>query len=229
MIEVRDLSVRRRRHWALVDVSFAVGPGRILGVLGLNGSGKSTLLKVLAGVTRRTRGQVSIAGEDVGLASRARAAFVPEVDPLYGEMSVAELLGFLSGFYPTWSADKASQLLGQVGVRADAPIESLSDGHKARLKLIAAFAWRPKVVLLDEPFKGIDQPSRGKIRELISSEFRSEEQTILVATHLLDEIEPLLDEVVVLHRGRLLLSGEADALRAEHSQSLAEIVERVTQ
>lgn len=223
MIDVVDLWKRYPGVWALRGVSLTVARGGVLGVLGENGSGKSTLFRILAGVTRPTRGHARIGQIPAGFATKRRVSYLPEIDPFYSWMKVDEQLNFLSAFHATWDARKAEQLLEFMNLPKDRKVGALSRGQRARLKVVSAFSWSPEVVLMDEPLGGIDPPSRRRILESLFNEFRREDQTILISTHLVSEVEPYLEDVVFLHRGEIPASGSSSQLQRDHGKSLSEI------
>ncbi len=227
MVEIRDLWKKYPGTWALRGVSLEVERGRVLGVLGENGSGKSTMFRILAGVTRPTRGSVSIQGMPVGVETKKIVSYLPEVDPFYAWMGVTELLNFLSTFYPGWDMDKARYLLEFMNLPEDRKVGALSRGQRGRLKVVFAFSWPSSLVLMDEPLGGIDPPSRRRILDALFSEFRFGEQTIILSTHLVSEVEEFIEDVVYLQDGEIPISGNADQLREEHDKSLSEIFDMV--
>ena len=194
MIEVNDLWKRYGGRWVLQNITMTVNKGSVTAVLGKNGAGKSTLFRIMAGVTRASRGSVAIGGLPLGKRAKERIAYLPDIDFFYGGMRIGELCVFLSRFYSHWQADKASSLLRLMELAPEAKIKTLSKGEKARLKLVTAFARDFDLMLLDEPFMGIDQSSRRKIRDVLFDELRFPEQTVLISTHLIGEIEHLVDE-----------------------------------
>ena len=212
---------------ALHGISMRVDEGRVLGVLGENGSGKSTLFKVLAGVTRAGEGTVLIDGMEIGRETRRVVSYLPEVSPFYEWMRVGEQLDFVAAFYPDWQPEKATELLQLMRLETDRKVGALSDGQRARLKVVAAFARPSAVVLMDEPLGRIDPPSRKRIIEALLREYRMGEQTILISTHLVEDVEELIEDVVFLRQGEIALSGNSDELRSERSQSLSDMFEEV--
>ena len=227
MIAVDDLWKTYPGTTALRGISLRVNEGTILGVLGENGSGKSTLFKVLAGVARASEGSVLINGMAVGAQTRRVVSYLPEVNPFYDWMRVGEQLDFIAAFYPGWEADKARDLLQLMRLDADRKIGAMSDGQRARLKVVAAFSRPSAVVLMDEPLGRIDPPSRRRILAALLREYRVGEQTILISTHLVNEIEELAEEVVFLRDGEIALAGNSDELRSQHDGSLCDIFEEV--
>jgi len=227
MVEITDLWKRYPGTWALRGVSLQVPQGRVVGILGENGSGKSTLFRILAGVTRPTKGAVRLLDQPIGVETRRITAYLPEVDPYYAWMTVDEQLRFLEAYYPDWDREKAADLARLMGLSGDSKLGTLSKGMRARVKVVAAFAWPSALVLLDEPLGGIDPPSRRRIIEALFNEYRSGEQTILVSTHLVNEIEEFVEDAVYVRDGEIVLDGNADALREEHGASLSGIFDTV--
>ena len=179
-VEIRDLWKRYPGTWALRDISLRAETGRVLGILGENGCGKSTLFRILAGVTRPSKGTVLLDGQPVGVETRRRVAFLPEVNPFYKWMGVVEQLEFLSAFYPGWDMDKSRELLKFMNLPEDQKIGTLSRGQQGRLKVVAAFSWSSDLVLMDDPFAGIDPPSRRRILQGLFNEFRFDAQTMFL-------------------------------------------------
>jgi len=189
MIELQGVHKKYLLKKALTDIDLRVKRGTIVGLLGPNGSGKSTLLKMLAGLIYPTAGTIRVNGREPDVHNKRQIAYLPEIDYLYGWMTVDETLRFLSGFYGDWQTDKAAEMLGTMELDGNQKVRNLSKGLRARLKLIAAFARQAPLVLLDEPFSGIDPSSRSKIIRSIVSEFQAGEQTIVLSTHSLNEAE----------------------------------------
>lgn len=227
VITVNDVSKKYPGVWALTGVSFNVRKGTVLGILGENGAGKSTLFRIMASVTRPTKGSVSINGHSVGLETRKIVAFLPEVNPFYEWMKVMEQMEFLAAFYDGWNMDKTRELLKFLTVKDNVKIGTLSRGQQAKLKIVFAFSWPSQVVIMDEPLGGIDPPARKKIINTLFSEFRFGEQTILMSTHLVNEVEEFVEDVIYLKEGRIVIAGEADRLRAEKGTSLLGIFEEI--
>jgi ABC-2 type transport system ATP-binding protein len=226
-VEVKDVKKKYPGTWALRGVTFGAEKGKVLGVLGENGAGKSTLFRIIASVTRPTSGAVTVDGIPVGLATRAVTAFLPEVNPFYEWMQVMEQLEFLSAFYYGWDMGKSRELLKFLDLPEDGRIGTLSRGQQARLKTVFAFSWPNRLALMDEPFGSIDPPARKRILRTLFGEFRSGEQTIIISTHIVNEVEEFIEDVIYLKKGEIVLSGLADRLREEKYKSLEGIFEEV--
>ena len=227
VVQVNDIWKKYPGMWALQGVSFGVGQGKVLGVLGENGAGKSTLFRIIASITRPSKGSVSVMDLPVGLETRKLVAFLPELNPFYEWMKVMEQLEFLAAFYNGWDMDKSRELLKFLDLPDNVKIGTLSRGQQAKLKIVFAFSWPAKVVLMDEPLGGIDPPARKKIINTFFHEFRFGEQTIIMSTHIVSEVEEFVQDVMYLKKGKIVLSGEADRLREEKGTSLVGIFEEI--
>lgn len=229
LVKIQALRKRYFFAQALNGVDLQVKRGVILGLLGPNGSGKSSLLKIMAGLVRPSSGTVSINGAIPSRFTKAHVAYLPEVDYLYGWMTVREIIDFVAAFYRDWQPERADAMLRLMGLELHQKVGHLSKGKRALLKLLLAFSRRADLVLLDEPLSGIDPPTRAKILAAIVSEYRVGEQTIILSTHEVSEAESVFEEVVYLREGRVALQGAAEALREEHGCSINDLWEKVYQ
>ncbi|WP_438445032.1 ABC transporter ATP-binding protein [Gorillibacterium sp. sgz5001074] len=227
MIKLEGIHKRYLLKHAVNGIDLEIRRGRIVGLLGPNGSGKSTLLKMMAGLIHPSSGTIQVNGREPDVHNKHQVAYLPEIDHLYGWMTVKETLRFISGFYRDWQADKAAEMVGTMELDVNQKVRNLSKGMRARLKLIAALARQVPLVLLDEPFSGIDPSSRAKIIRSILREFQSDQQTIVLSTHSVSESEPMFDDVIFLQQGRVRIYDSTENLRAEHGCSLESLWERV--
>lgn len=205
-VSLEEVSKGFFRKKVLDNVRFSVDSGVIMGVLGPNGSGKTTLLNIIAGLYKPGQGRVLVEGLPPSRKTRQRIAYVPEYDYLYSWMKVEEHLHFLAAFYPDWNDQVATELLEFMGLDSREVVGNLSRGLQARLKLISCMARSAPLILLDEPFSGIDPVSRRLILEAILQRFQGVGQTIILSTHEIHEIEPLLDQVMFSCQMRLINS-----------------------
>lgn len=224
---VKDLRKKYPKVEALKGLDLILGKGQICGLLGPNGSGKSTLLKAIVGLIKPDAGTIEIFGNPPSRHTKAQIAFVPEVDNLYRWMTVGQTIDFISGFYDDWEEKRENELLEFMRLERDKKISSLSKGMKARLKLILALARRAPLILLDEPFSGIDPSSKDRIVEGIIRQFKSDDQTMIISTHALGETEQLFDSVVFLDEGTINLQGNAEDLRLRYGKSINELFKEV--
>lgn len=227
LLRVGNVSKRFFLTKALDNVSFDIEKGVIVGLLGPNGSGKSTLLKSIIGLYRPTSGMIMVNGRIPDRKTKTEAAYLPEIDHLYPWMTVQQTIDFVSSFYEDWDDAKAQKLLDLVDIRKPMLVGKLSRGQRARLKLVLVLSRNASLILLDEPLSGIDPPSRIKIINAIVSEFRSEEQTIILSTHEVAEAESIFDTVVFLDKGRVRLIGDAEDIRVKYGTSIQGLLEEV--
>ncbi len=212
---------------AIADLSITIREGVFMGLLGPNGSGKSTMLKLIAGLYRPDAGSVLIDGEAPSHKTKAKVAYLPEIDHLYNWMTVKGTLDYISSFYRDWDQSRADELVRFMGLDVDAKVGKLSKGMRARLKIVAAMSRNAEIVLLDEPLSGIDPPSRSKVLGAILSEYRIGSQTIIMSTHDVVETETLFEEVLFLKNGQVALLGDAETLREERGKSIRDLFEEV--
>ncbi|HLS91564.1 MAG TPA: ABC transporter ATP-binding protein [Limnochordia bacterium] len=227
MVVFDGVTKRFGRLRAVDNLSFTLREGTILGLLGPNGAGKSTLLKLIAGLYRPDGGRVTIDGEVPSPKTKAKIAYLPEIDYLYGWMTVRQTLAYVSAFYADWDHGRSQELVRFMGLDPGARVNRLSKGMRARLKIVLAMSRSAPVVLLDEPLSGIDPTSRSRLLRAIVSEFRADRQTIVMSTHDVVESEALFDEVLFLKDGRIALAGEAERLREERGKSIQELFQEV--
>lgn len=212
---------------ALRGVTVTIPKGEILGLLGPNGSGKSTFLKLIAGLLRPDQGRVLVEGRAPDRRTKARVAYLPEVDHLYPWMTVEQTLRFVSAFFPDWDPERAERLLEFMELPRLARVGNMSKGMRGRLRLVVTLARSASVILLDEPLSGIDPPSRNRIVKAILSEFVSGEQTLILSTHEILESEPLFEHLLFLGEGKVVLEGHAEALRNQYGKSIQDLMEEI--
>jgi len=214
VISVDTLSRKYRGQLALNNVSFTVESDSITGLLGRNGAGKTTLLRIAAGQEFATSGSVSIDGADptTNEAVLKKMVFVRE-DQMYPEIRVGQALLVASWFYPNWNAELAASLISEFNLPIKRRVKKLSRGMRSALGIIIGLAARADVTLFDEPYAGLDPVARQIFYDRLLAEYAEYPRTILLSTHLIDEVAGLLDRVVVLDKGRLVLDAETDDLR----------------
>ncbi|WP_051663538.1 ATP-binding cassette domain-containing protein [Alicyclobacillus macrosporangiidus] len=198
----------------LSGVSLTVQPGEIAGVLGPNGAGKSTLFRIISGIVPPDAGWVRLFGRPAGVGTLSDTALLPDRSKLPGWLTVREWLGFAARLYPDWDSDRAVELVDSLEVPLEASISALSRGQDARLQMLTCLARRARVVLLDEPFAGVDLVSRERIATSVVRELASGERAFLIATHDVRELEQLFDRIVFLDQGRVISEESVEALRA---------------
>ena len=218
-IEISGLSRRFGTKQALSSVALSLPRGSVYGLVGANGAGKTTLIKHLLGLLKAQQGSVRVLGLDpvvdpVGVLSRV--GYLSEENDLPGWMTVDELLCYTRAFYPAWDDAYAEELRQRFALDPAARIASLSKGQKARAGLIAALAYRPELLILDEPSSGLDPIVRRDILGAVMRTIADEGRTVLFSSHLLDEVEEVADHVTMMSRGRVVLNGPLDEIKASH-------------
>lgn len=219
VVDVTNLSRLYGEKTALDGVSFRAGAGQVYGLVGSNGAGKTTLLKHLLGLLRATSGSVRVFGRDpvvdpVGVLSRV--GYLSEDRELPEWMRVEELMRYTQAFHPTWDASYARELLETFALDPAKKIKDLSKGMRAQAGLIAAVAYRPELLILDEPSSGLDPIVRRDILEAIIRTVTDEGRTVIFSSHLLDEVERVSDHVAMLHKGTLKLCAALEEIKARH-------------
>jgi ABC-2 type transport system ATP-binding protein len=221
VIEVTDLTRRFGSKQAVNHVSLSVARGRVFGLVGANGAGKTTLIKHLLGLLQAESGSVRVFGLDPvadPVAVLGRVGFLSENRDLPAWMRVDELLRYTRAFYPKWDAAFAEELRRQFQLDPDARIRTLSRGETAKAGLLIALAYRPELLLLDEPSSGLDPVVRRDILEAIIRTVADEGRTVFFSSHLLEEVERVSDDVAMMAEGRLVLSGPLDDIKSSHHQ-----------
>ena len=204
---------------ALDDVSFTLKPGKIYGLLGPNGSGKSTAIKMINDLLQPTSGHVLVNGTVPGVESKSIISYLPDCNYLQDWMKVEDAFKLFEDFYENLDRNRAEEMLKSLNIASDARLKTLSKGTLEKVQLILIMARRAKLYILDEPIAGVDPAAREYILQTILSNY-GEESSILISTHLITDIEKVLDEVLFLQNGRIVLSGAVDDIRAEHGKSI---------
>ena len=227
MLHIHELSKRYGGVVALDGVSFDVPPGRIIGFLGPNGAGKTTTMRAIFGLVRPDRGEVLWNGKPVGLQERARFGYMPEERGLYPKMRIGEELAYLaelSGLRGTQAKEAAAEWLARLGLadRADARLEELSHGNQQRVQLAAAMVHDPELVVLDEPFSGLDPIGVESLSEMLV-QAAATGVGVVFSSHQLDLVENVCQDVVIIDHGRVVLTGVVEALKAASARRSLEV------
>jgi ABC-2 type transport system ATP-binding protein len=218
-MECRDLSKRYGRQPALDSINLSLGAGRITGLLGPNGSGKTTLIKLANGLLQSSGGDVLITGKKSGVKTKAVVSYLPDRFILDGWMRITELLSFFADFYADFRRDAAEAMLTGLHIDPGKRFRTLSKGTREKVQLILVMARRARLYLLDEPIGGVDPAARDYIISTIIGNY-SEDAAVLISTHLIQDVERILDDIVFLKEGRIILRGAADDIRAEKGMSI---------
>jgi ABC-2 type transport system ATP-binding protein len=219
VVEVREVTRRFRAKIALDRVSLTVPCGKVFGLVGANGAGKTTLIRHVLGLLKAQAGQVRVFGRDPVAdppGVLARIGYLSEENDLPGWMKVSELIRYSRAFYSHWNDDYAEELRQMFELPPQARVGSLSKGQRARMGLLIALAYRPELLVLDEPSSGLDPLVRRDILGAIIRTIADEGRTVVFSSHLLDEVERVSDHVALLHQGRVVFSAELDDLKETH-------------
>jgi ABC-2 type transport system ATP-binding protein len=219
LIDVSDLTRRFGARAALDSVSLALPRGAVYGLVGANGAGKTTLIKHLLGLLRAERGTVRVFGLDPvadPVAVLSRIGYLSEENDLPGWMRVDELIRYSRAFYPAWDDGYAEELRQAFALDPAAKVKTLSKGQKARAGLLVALAYRPELLVLDEPSSGLDPIVRRDILGAVMRTIADEGRTVLFSSHLLDEVERVADHVTMISEGRIVLSAPLAEIRESH-------------
>jgi len=219
LLECTKLTKHYGRKAALQNVGLSIEPGRIVGLLGPNGSGKTTLIKICTGLLTPTFGEALINGMKPGPETKAIVSYLPEITFLNDWMKVSQMIAFFRDFYADFDNDKAFHMLRSLGIDEREPLKSLSKGTKEKVQLILVMARDAKLYLLDEPIGGVDPAARDYILDTIIRNYNTD-ASVVISTHLISDIEQVLDDVIFLRNGEIVLSSPVDDLRSNQGMSV---------
>ena len=219
ILECKDLTKYYDRTLGLDPLSLQLEPGRIVGLLGPNGSGKTTLLKIANGLLTPSSGQLLIDGKAPGPDTRRLVSYLPERTYLSDWMTVVQLLDFFCDFYPDFDREAAEHMLTALEISPTQRIKQMSKGTREKVQLILVMSRRARLYLLDEPIGGVDPATRDYILSTIISNYNPD-AAVVISTHLIADVEKVLDEVVFIDRGHLVLQSSVDQIREEKGMSV---------
>lgn len=211
----------------LKNLNISLPKGKIIGFLGPNGCGKSTFMKLVSGLLVPDSGEIYVCGEQRSERSNAYVSYLPERSYFSNGMRVEELISYFADFYKDFDAALARTMMSDLNIDTGAKLKTLSKGTKEKVQLILVMARRAKLYLLDEPIAGVDPAARDYILKTIIGSY-DPEASVVITTHLIHDIEPILEEFVFMGPGgQILMSGDADEVRAEHGKSLDDLFKEV--
>lgn len=210
----------------LKNVELMLGRGKIIGLLGPNGSGKTTLIKLITGLLTPQSGEMFVAGYRVGPLSKRVVSYLPELTYLNMNQKVKHLFDYFQDFYPDFRRERAEDMLARLGISPEERLKTMSKGTKEKVQLILVMSREAEFYVLDEPIGGVDPAARDYILETILTN-RSPESSVLLSTHLIHDIEPVLDEVVMIKEGRIELVSTVEDIRAQYGCSVDEMFREV--
>lgn len=212
--------------YALSGISLNLERGKIIGLLGPNGSGKTTLIKLLSGILTPTSGSLQIDGKDIGIETKKIVSYLPERTYLNDWMTVEQIIHFFQDFYSDFRADKAYDMLARLNINPKDRLKTLSKGTKEKVQLILVMSRQAQLYLLDEPIGGVDPAARDYILNTIITNY-NENSTIIISTHLIYDIERVLDEVVFISQGQIQMAASVDDIREKQGKSVDEMFREV--
>lgn len=226
LLQINQLSKKFSNFYAVNNVDIVLEKGKVYGLLGPNGSGKSTLMKMVAGLVHPTNGTIKVLDDMVGTKSKKNVAYMSTDEFLYSYMNIKTVGNFYKDFYEDFNYETFEKLVEYMELKKTMKVSSLSTGMKAKLKVAATMARKAKLFMLDEPLNGIDIIARDKIMNTIK-EGTSGDNSILISSHLVDEMEKILDYVYFIKNGNIVLHGNAEELRSERQKSIVDLYKEV--
>lgn len=219
LLQLHHVTKSYKNHVALQDITLNLPAGKIIGLLGPNGSGKTTLMKLIAGLLKANSGDIVIDGFRPSVNTKKIVSYLPDATYLDDEMTIQDAVMLFQSFYEDFSHNKAVKLISELELNLHDKFKSLSKGNKEKVQLILVMSRQAKLYILDEPIGGVDPVARDYILKTIINNY-SPEASVLISTHLIADIEPILDEVIFLKDGEIILEGNSDDLREEYAQSI---------
>lgn len=226
LVKCENLSKSYGKKQALNHISLEIESGQIVGLLGPNGSGKTTLIKLLNGLLRRDEGEILVGGHQIGVESKKIVSYLPERTYFSKRVRVREAIDLFEDFYKDFRRERAEEMLADLGIDLDMKFRSMSKGTKEKLQLVLVMSREAKLYLLDEPIGGVDPAARDYIMKTILSNYQ-EDAGIIISTHLISDIEKILDDIVFIKDGNVILHQKADDLRMERGKSIDQIFREV--
>lgn len=226
LLEFINVTKKFSNKTALDNVSFAIQPGRIIGLLGPNGSGKSTSIKMINGLLQPDSGQVLIKGNTPSIESKKIISYLPERTYLNDWMTVSQILSFFEDFYEDFDSNRAKEMLTSLGIDENTKLKTLSKGTKEKVQLILVMSRKAELYVLDEPIGGVDPAARDYILSTIIQNY-SESSSILISTHLIQDVEKILDDVILINNGQIYMTGSVDDIRSENGISIDNLFREV--
>mgnify|MGYP003571276754 CR=1 FL=1 len=225
ILEVKNLCKSFDNKMIIDNINFDIEGGRIVGLLGKNGSGKTTILKMINDLLTIDSGEILVDGQKVGEKTKEIISFLPERTYLEQDYTVAQIFTFFEEVYKNFDRQKAEKLLKDLDLDINSSLSKMSKGMKEKVQLILVMSRKAKLYILDEPLGGVDPATRDYIMKTILTNF-GDEASMLITTHLVSDIEKILDEVIFIDKGKVVLTGNADEIRNREQSSINEIFRR---
>ncbi len=226
IISCNNLSKFYGKAQALINLNLEIKSGRIIGLLGPNGSGKTTFIKLACGLLKPTSGEITVGGQSIGTETKKIISYLPDRDYLPDYMRVKELLNFFRDFYEDFNYAKAVDMMSRLNVDMNMKFKHMSKGTREKVQLALVMSREAQVYLLDEPIAGVDPAAREYILNTIISNY-NENAAVIISTHLIADIEPVLDEAIMLQNGTLRLHKTVEQIRTESGMTVDQLFREV--
>ena len=222
LLEINHLYKSYDSKNVLCDINLKVKQGKIIGLLGKNGTGKSTLIKLINDLLVPDKGNIKVNGKAIGVESKKIISYLPERTYLNKNMTVLEVINYFRDFYDNFDSAKALKLLQDLKLDVNQKLSKMSKGMQEKVQLVLVMSRKAKLYILDEPLGGVDPATRDYILDTILNNF-SDDASIIISTHLISDIERILDEVIFIDNGKIIIQSDADNLRNKEKKSIDEI------
>ena len=226
LLEVKGVSKTFGKKKVLNDVNLTITGGKIIGLLGKNGAGKTTLIKLINDLLTPSSGEILVKGKEIGVETKKIISYLPERTYLNKQMKVSEVIDYFKDFYEDFDDKKAIKLLKDLDLDINEHLSKMSKGMQEKVQLVLVMSRKAELYILDEPLGGVDPATRDYILDTILSNF-SDNASVIISTHLISDIERILDEVVFIDKGTVALQSDADKLRNKEKSSIDEIFRRM--
>ena len=226
LLEINNLNKSFDNKEILKDINLSIQHGKIIGLLGKNGVGKTTLIKLINDLLTPTSGEILIKGQKIGVETKKVISYLPERTYLNKQMKVSEVISYFEDFYDNFDSNKAKKLLKDLDLDINQKLTKMSKGMQEKVQLVLVMSRSADLYILDEPLGGVDPATRDYILDTILSNF-NENASVIISTHLISDIEKILDEVIFIDKGQIVLQSDADKLRNKENASIDEIFRRM--
>ena len=226
LLEIKDLNKTFDKKEILKDINLSIKSGKIIGLLGKNGVGKTTIIKLINDLLTQTSGEILIKGKKIGVETKKVISYLPERTYLNKQMKVSEVIDYFEDFYDNFDSEKAKKLLKDLDLDINQKLTKMSKGMQEKVQLVLVMSRNADLYVLDEPLGGVDPATRDYILDTILSNF-NENASVIISTHLISDIEKILDEVIFIDKGQIVLQSDADKLRNKENESIDEIFRRM--
>ena len=226
LVKITNLNKNYGNKQVLKDINLTIPKGKIIGLLGKNGTGKSTLIKLINDLLTPTSGEILVNGKKVGVDSKKIISYLPERTYLDKSMTVDKVIEYFEDFYDNYDSEKARKLLKDLELDTTLKLSKMSKGMQEKVQLVLVMSRKADLYILDEPLGGVDPATRDYILDTILTNF-NEGASVIISTHLISDIERILDEVIFIDKGKIILTSDADELRKKENSSVDEIFRRM--